>query len=1293
MTSPSPDQARVNRALRWILALALLAILLRAVTYYLNPGLPWAYARDLGFDYASNEYFRHFVHTPTDFYDALAWCSWLDIPQFFYNSQFLNVFTVPLTDLARDGWQGIKLFHILFLAGAAAGGYALMRQFGRPRGWSLLGGILYASMPLIALNVHNALALFFSPAVLPWCFYFSIALVRKFGARSLPFCATICAFAGTVPHVEFFFFTSIPVYVLIAVYVLVRPGTTRLDWAYAVVGLPFLVLPSAYYVLPTRAQHVLGNSALQETEATAQVFVAYFSETIGELLALVPRTQLLDPEPITNFTSIVPIALGGGVFVWWLAVSRISDLNKLRTAIVFAIVAALTILGLGPRAPIVGSLWHTLAYIPLLNALRTPDRFLAIPCLFAALAAADRLWLFTTKAPPRTRSAAVVAAFALLLGIVAIWIVDIPNYVVSNYIFPGFSTYVDLWDLIWRACATVTLIGLVVLDFRLSAPRLRGILAGGSAAVILLSFFAFSYYAHVWDVENDVNNLEPHLAEINAIAARLDHRSAPLLTAQKGGHIDGAGYGIPVPRILSIWELGSRFGVDGIGGMGVFGRDGFASILASNMWARKYQELGPDWAAIYRQIKIGRNVFDGSDGNLLVKAIDRPDDPVMLSRPLCLTGGPGLIDHLLALPSLQGFDYLDSNAPCAGQLYQSFDALDSLTPERSLAWYPVKKLCPGTICHVLQDSDFTFATERFLLNQPWYRNSLDGDDPVFDKDGAALLTNGIGKLDREFEIPLPQPLPAGAFLVMHYASHVYTTMQVRFPNGGLRTLRLLPSHGLRWAILPLDGVSCPDASKCAIDVDATIDGFYPDRSNYTWYGVALDGAAIVTGDELNAIAHSGGAGAVVFSSAAFDAAVDPSYRQYDDVDPAKPWTGPPGNYTIGVMSDVPREGRLTLAIPSERIDASTERRFDSGEARTIVFARTSLRPGDALDVKVADRDGRPVKAEHLHVTVVSVQPQMTFYNPGSGVFGSNVLFSEGPRSLAQVQTVRGLNDGAFSIEHGLTGKAGAVLALRIRSSNTPTQYAVGTAGTTGKGTLHLALYCGKTVGTQIINADFSNNVLGLIATAPYCTLYVTWEKEFSVQRLYVYQTPLATLRQHTRLWIPAGAYTLESYLYDLTPVKVPPALRIDGKPMRSPIVVAANGYHDVDITTVSAKNSFFFLRPVTGVFSQTWPPPPSGAKQEAVLRYSITLSGRSALKIAHLNDGNWVLAGNGPSPQGYTCDLLATCFPDVAPGTYTIEHRWSPATAAGIALFVLSIPLSLIVLFFPGRALRREGSA
>lgn len=1268
MSLRPPGRVIPERALRWILAVALIAILYRALTYYFGSGLPWAFERDLGFDFWNTEYIRALVHTKIDFYDAMGWSIWFDIPQFFYNSLFPYAFTTPLAYLTHDSWQAIKLLEILLLVVAGAGTYGLMRAFGRPPVWSLFAAIAYACVPPVSLNEHFGLSVAIPAMLLPACFWGSVVLVRKFGAASLPFCAVICCFAGTVPHVEYLFLLTGPAYVIVAAYALGRRHE-RGDWIYAIAGLPFLVLPAFYYIVPTALQTPIGESARRVDEVQGQTFLAYFSETAFELFALVPRTHLLDPEPVTNVSQFLLLAAIAGGILWWLAAVPLPKLGSASRRVIFAVVALLLFLSLGPNAPFGTYLWEMLAKIPTLGALRTPDRFLPIPVLFIVVAAVDRLRTFAKRPPVLSRDSVAIAIGAFAVGLAVTTYVDRTILASLSLASPALVLVFNVVEIGMRVCAFTLLACAIGTHFVLRHESERAIYATVLSTLLIVLMLGFAALSHIWENERDIGALEPHLAQVNSIVADLDHRTTSLAIARRGSAIDGATYGVPVPTMLSAWELGTRFGTDGIGGLGVLGRTGFASVIATDDWARDYQHTGFNFATLYRDVPLGHNVFDSKA--VLVKAIDSPDPAITYSQAVCLQGGPGLIDHLLALPQMRGIDFLTPRPQCSTAMYQNFDGRNWIQPTQTIAWQPGSTLCPQ--CLRLRDADFIVPPERFALRQPWYRNSIDGDTPTLDPGGVAQITDGTGTFERDLSLALPSFLPGRARLVMRYAAHDYTVLTYAFPGGQQNSVRLLPSHGLRWLTLPLPAVAC-QGSPCTLKIHVRTAPQNVDRMGYRWYGFALDGIVAIDESLLHKAIVAGGPGAVAVPSDAFERDLDPFYHEYHIVS-RTPWAGPTGNYVVAVRADVPRGGKLSFTVPGTSVSGSvTVPQAPPGAPPpppTTLTVPAHLRPGQILFTAVTDEENRPLAHDvPVQVRAIAREPAISLYDLGPGVQGGDLQFREGPETLSQVQLTHQVPDGAFGPD-GITGHTGTYLKIRVPGSRQPTTYSAGVQDLAGPGTLQLALYCGKSLATQVFTIADTRNLLGLTATSPNCTLYATWYGTLTVGHVFLYATQGGTSRLQRSLWLPAGSYRVAPYDYDLTPTVVPLDLRIDGRPAGTIAHVRSTGYHRVALTTTGAKTAFYVFTPIRGPFAVK--PQTLAFDQTGAIRYAFTLGKRSGIKTNHLNDGYWTLVGNGSAITGQTCNLLDTCFPSVPPGTYQLMHQWSAALKAGLFVSVASV--------------------
>ncbi len=1174
----------------WAIASVAFALLTwRAWQFVAAAAPPWAYARDIGFDYAVAEYVRHLVHTPLDALDFLGWNGWYDIPQFFYNPLFEYVTLAPLALILHNTWAAIKVLQVLLLAGAAGGAYALARVFARERCWAVLAGLIYATMPLVCLNLRAGLSVVWPSVLLPWALCFGIIAIRRFGERALPFAALLCACAGTVPHIEFLFLVSLPAYACLAAYAFDRAARTR--WlAYAVASLPLLVGPALYLVFASLFQGVLSPSATRGAALAFPGFLTLFSQTLSETLALAPREQLVDPSGLVNASPFLYLALPGGISVWYLAYVGLRTLlsRAKRTAAAFLalLVVGLVLLAFGPNLGVGIPAWWLIAHLPLLGDLRTPDRWLTLPALAIALGAAEGLRALTHRG------------------------------------------------------------------------RRDAALASGLAIVSLASFLSFGACAHVWQTENDIAAVEPHLARVNALAAAYGYRTASYAVARGGAFDDGDGYGVPTPTIFSARAFGARFGSDGIGGIGLLARAGVGTVIATPAWQRSFERYAPDFAAIYRSIPLGRTIFDAHDG-VYVKALPHVDGPVVVDRTSCLLGGPGNLDYLLAIKAMRHVDFVRPGAPCAFPTYSNYQPYDGLTAQNSLRWEPGARLCPG--CTRLVDADAAYVVGRYELAQPWYRNAIDGDSPTFGERGAIQLSGGAVLHAKVRVAPHRRP----EALLMRYAAHAYSYLDIDVGNLPERSFRFLPSLGLRWFDLPLAGCR----HGCTVDLAIRVAPLGIGDMGYTWTGFALDGVAIARTSTLDKLRTHGSTGTSVIASDAFEPARDRDYA-VTRVARGFRWRGKAA--TVVAIARAPLRYRRTLAVvvglPAMR-SATNLQHVSRTPDDAYSYATLHVVPGERIGATGAPR---------AELTLLRREPSLPTYHSQPGKRSGDLLFTDGPGVLAVVRAAAGFTPDAFT-RKGLRGRRGAWLRVRIRGTGRPTLYVVGADGVMGNGAVETALQCGDTTATQVATHTSGEAILTLASSAQDCMLWVKWQGTATLAHIYVRTKVLGPTWRTRTIWLPAGRYRIRQRETDWRPASVVPAFTLDGRRLvGNRAIIAKTGLHRLSVRVAAGSESLTLLQPL----AQLRPTPPAKVATMALgtLRSRVVVGARSDLKVNHLDDGYWVLQRGAFVRHGVACDLVATCFSNVLPGTYLLVHRWPPFLTLGLVLSLLSIVIAFVPL-------------
>lgn len=1231
------------------LTLGFALVTARAWHFLATPGPPWAYARDLGYAYNVTAYAQHLFHRPSDWVDALAWNPWYDIPQFYYGSLFEYAPVVAIAALGHHIWTAIKLLQVVLIALAGSGTYALARGLGRPRRWALVTALVYASLPFVATDLHNDFALVWPAMLLPWCLTFGAAAIRRFGEDALPLCALLAAICGSLPFIEFFFTVGIPAYAIFCAYAYNRRSSTRRWLALALGSAPLALAPALYMLVPTLFQTVLSASGARALEVAHPVSLALFSQTPLESLALVPREQVVDPSLLVNASNVLLLATCGGAALWFFAYyAVVAELRNRRTVALvttIAVATACSVLALGPNLPGGALLWAAIAHLPFLGALRTPDRFLTLPALCVTLAGVDGLRRFIAGPPLRW------GRFAWGLAIAPLWL--------------AMMLYVDGF-----AHRDALLLGyLVVLGLILAVvcsvdTRQRVIIGASACILIVATSLAFDALAHVWSIEPDQAQIEPHLTAVNAVAAREGDRTAAYAIARGGAYSDGSGYGVPTPQIFSVRPFGARFAQDGIGAIGLLARAGTASVIATPDWARPYESYAPDFSAIYRSLRLGRLVFSRPDG-VIVRALPNVDAPVVADTQLCWRGGPGLLDYALA--ALRHVDAIDPNASCGADLYSDYTPYDALAHADTSTWISGAALCPD--CARLVDADAAYPVGRYELNKPWYRNAVDGDSPTFGSRGPALLISAEGERTFRFHVA---PARGHLAIALRIAAHAYAYVGIRV--GAMRaTIYLLPSQGLRWVTVPLRQAKCDSGCQGRLRVRLVPLGI--DDQPYRWSGVALDGIAIVRRATLNRLRAHGTPGDVALSASAFGRSWDRRFVSRR-IDVGQPWRSAAKRVLLVARTLQLAERRPfgISVVPSRRQAtpkvAATYIPWSRGVPVTFAFA--TLRPGAFVAIH---------GARNAEASAIARELTLPMYQPGPGKESGDLVFTAGPEALAPVYRMRGFTPDAFS-PLGLTGNAGASLRVRLPGSTVPRLYAVGVRYVTGDGTIRSALQCGTHVATQVTTAS-QPTILTLVATGPTCVLQLDWLGSATVGWVYVRTQLQGNVWSRRRVWLPAGHYRITARHMDWRRLPTP-AVQIDGRRSSgTSVAVASTGVHRLAVRVPSGSQAFLLLASQT----RRGALPRLATRTLGALRVAVDVPATTALKIDHLDDGNWVLAGRRTLTDGVACDIVATCFQNVPAGRYEVEHRWPWYAIAGWCGSALAMILPFA--WLPAARLRR----
>ncbi len=1177
-------------AIAVVLAAFGIAAFVRAWVFYWFPGLPGLYAKDLGVNFIVAEYIRHTIHSPLDFVDMLGWSAWWDQPFFMYNAYTSYVAIVPIADLVNSTWASIKFLELAQTAIACAATYWLLRLFGWSRLWSLAAGTVYAIVPAVILMPRGNLDLGWPTVLAPACLAAGIALIRRLGSNALPLCGIVCAICGYCSAVEYALFLSFPAYAILASYAFVR--TPRARWlALSLTGAVVMVAFGAYFVVPTLGNHLFSDSSIRRESLVNASFVQWYSEDVTSYAGLILREALLSPVALYNATGQLPVAVIAGTSIWLFAIigllGRKESLKRPAVAIAAGIVFILAFMSLCALLPGGEAIWRAFGSLPVINAIRTPDRFVTLPILAIVILSIDGIRSFSTEMRSQRMIGAVILAIVLLA-----------------------SSYV---------------------------------------AVV----------QQVWTNQQDYGAEEPALNQVNRIVSDIGPRTAPYTELNGGSTGDYPSYGVPTPIISGLGDLAARYVDDGLALTGLLPRASVKTIITTPPWAASDADGYPDFGDVFGHAPGAHEIFQSHE-DVRVFALDA-NAMVKATQIACLTGGPGLIDRLLAWHNLANVDLAEPNGDCTFQIVSDRDAYD--TAIRSARWSAAgSELCKE--CSTARDADYLFDPGRELLNQPWYRNSVDGDTPLFP--GAAI------RIQDGTTISLPRMTTEnGSRIRLHLASHAYATLTTRCGSSE-SAIRVLPFRGFRWLTIRTP----KPLSECSsIELSFSIDATRPANVPSFAGALALDGA-IVPGSidrlptaprasrDIYAVTASQLTGDMTTPYAGQTFMFDPSnpVRTYNARSSAMRWTGASGNVTV--VADMFRPA--------------------AHEHNNVRFAaELFLRHGHLIPLPTG-ANGTP-DTQLRRITAVRSTGHVALFSAGTGLVSGDVDFPAGASAVSQTSGFARFNHGALS-SNGLTGRNGNVLSMEIPATAGSSTVVAGFLGVDGDGYAEATMRCASRQRTLQVSENVGEGLL-VPANGVPCTLRIAWHgKPLTIRRVF-FNIQRRTFNGERELWLPGGSYHLYVLSRRNRAISTD-GVSIDGHRVDSSklIDVTSSGEHSVTVVGMPAESALLAFVPQA--FS---PPTPLliSLKQTAAIRYEISVPARTDVKLAHLDDGNWALAGPSGTVFGNRCDLVSTCYRDVAPGDYRIYHRLPEAVRIGFGITLLASIVALLCLWLPGRRFSR----
>jgi hypothetical protein len=810
--------------------------------------------------------------------------------------------------------------------------------------------------------------------------------------------------------------------------------------------------------------------------------------------------------------------------------------------------------------------------------------------------------------------------------------------------------------------------------------------AGWLGFVVLVAFICFDVSQHCFSLDPSEGTREPELAAVQSVVESRGGRTVSFAGINGGASFESASeYGIPQPTTPAAVDLGWRYIEDGNGSVGVIGRTGVRTIISAPNWTGALDF--PNASAIYRHLPAAPIIFRSPEDVLVAKVVAR--DAVSAVTPICVYGGPGGFDLLDNVRQLQGAAFLEqTEGVCPLSGFVNFDPRDRLIERPESEAWAGARLLPGN--DKIRDVDYPFLPNRSLLNIPWYRNSIDGDRPLFDASGAIEVAQPT-----TIVLPQHKEWPTGTSIALRLCSHAGGTVHVSAGSESLGKMRIDPGRGLRWYEIRTTHPIPAETSVTLTLEPAALE------AGPIWTGFAFDGAAVfaptatieplqrpaaflaISLDRL-ARMRSVESGDDVLTPLTAGPRVVETNMHYDSVKEAPAWvadaatsvlrikwTGPAGPYVIQVKAelgqpndtigiDATREGtccRVTTSN-STAVPGTIQERFELHTGSNIVVRLVSPNFKAQYENRIVAITVRPVRALTLSAAKIGSSATIDFTKPYD--------------ALAALSESRGI-----SIESTLAyGEAGSELRTTSTLNGHPKSVEL-EVQKAGLGSATAELRCDGAV-QEIPLRDDDSSVAVSGSGFNHCSTRIRWSSgNLGIHLIRLVAGGASLAAGTTSVWIPAGTYRASIVEADGTILRRPP-LHASGCVGAEPVCTFANdALRNLTLGESPSEARlllFTSLRPIA-------PAPAASITQSAALRWNVSVDRTASLGLTQIYDGNWILSNGSNTYYGERCDIANTCFPNVAPGAYRLYHRYPRALWLGIAITLASFLFAIAVAF------------
>lgn len=789
---------------------------------------------------------------------------------------------------------------------------------------------------------------------------------------------------------------------------------------------------------------------------------------------------------------------------------------------------------------------------------------------------------------------------------------------------------------------------------------------------------------HVFTLSTEKGEREPQLDAVASVVAAAGGRTLPLATANGGSVEDAPVYGRPAPVDAYVdTDLASRYLNDGIAGAGIFSRLAIRTVITTPNWAYD-TPLNPSTTNVLRVDKLARPIFKSAE-NVGVFAL--PARAMLeTTRIACVWGGPGAYDHLLAAPALADVALAQGGAGCDESGLIDFDPYDAALPS-ALQFEPASRLLPAAA--LLNDKDYVVAYNRTLLAIPWYRNAIGGTRPLLDTGGTRSI-DATGSLT----FRIARTLPRAARVALRFASHVEAIVSLEIDGRRLGVADVGRNPGLHWlAFETANGVPAGAVARINFDVRAPA----PDTSD-TWPGLAIDGVAIFAPnlapprfpaplrfvamtvpapplaakrDEV-ALSPWGRAGSLRLAGFA-PVSIAGKFNLLASSERAAAhyrWPGPSGRYVIALRGQFEGDGQLvSIGAGGQRTSATL-----AGDA-VLATRPVRLHSGSSIDVGLAGPAFVPDLANRISdLRVLPWAPLAMRYDSRKG-YRREVQFA------TALEAYRGLlaADNVVISPDGISGRTGSRYETALRIPTGAAALLV-RLSKSGDGRLEASLACGNARVSRAVETTATTLELSDLRPGT-CRIGLAWQRGSAAVTGFTATLTGATFGARSlRAWLPQG--TFERRILqpngDVTPgagVAWPGC-----PPSRSVCTRSTAGFATVALDGSVPPGAIVLLSRGAAAAAASLSVTPTAAE-----RWHIRVNHATSIVLAELNDGSWHLRGERSNASGSSCNIAATCFSDVPPGTYDLRHEYPKPLVIGLAVTAATLAIALLTLVLGAR--------